>query len=122
MEVALLIGDGHRWAYRRPREPKCVLPANHSGKGAFMATIHAFETASFAPEMVKTMGEVFEGVWATVEPIFADRKPGEITLVRATLAQRIVWLAKHGHRDPSDLKIMSLNTLAVRMRESAHGK
>ena len=87
-----------------------------------MATIHAFETTSFAPEMVKTMGEVFEDVWATVEPIFADRKPGEITLARATLAQRIVWLAKHGHCDPSDLKIMSLNTLAVRMREPAHGK
>jgi hypothetical protein len=83
-----------------------------------MATIRAFETTSFGPEMVNIMGKVFEEAWATMEPAFAACHAGEIESARATLAQRIVWLAQRGHRDPQELKQMSVHTLTVSIPEN----
>ena len=71
------------------------------------------EATSFSPEDVKMLGEVFDEVWATVEPTFADYKPGEINLARATLARRIIWLAERGQNDPDVLKRMARITVTV---------
>lgn len=79
------------------------------------------EATNFSPETVKMMGEVFDDVWAMVEPTYADHKPGEIKLARATLARRIIWLAERGQNDPDVLKTMARKTLTVTTREAPHG-
>ncbi len=64
------------------------------------------EATSFSPEAVKMLGEVFDEVWATVEPTFAGCQPGEIKMARATLARGIIGLAERGQYDPDVLKSM----------------
>jgi hypothetical protein len=76
------------------------------------------EATSFSPEAVKLMGEVFDEVWATVEPTFADYQPGEIKLARATLARRIIGLAERGQYDPDVLRSMARNSLTVAVRDA----
>lgn len=71
------------------------------------------EATNFSPEEVKMMGDVFDEVWTTVASTFANHKPGEIELARATLARRIMLLARNGQKNPEVLKTMARTNLAV---------
>lgn len=65
----------------------------------------------FSPELIKTMGDVFDTVWADAGPKFKGHKADEIQSARATLARRIVWLAQRGYRAPDVLRAMAQVTL-----------
>ena len=101
---------------------RSALTISHNRDEGIMSVVRRLsEATNFSPETVKMMGEVFDEVWATVEPTYADHKPGEIKLARATLARRIIWLAERGQNDPAVLKTMVRKTLTVTTREALHG-
>ena len=63
-----------------------------------MTAVRRFsDSTTFSPETVKMMGEVFDQIWVAVSPL-SDHKTDEITLARATLARRIIWLAERAIR------------------------
>ena len=86
-----------------------------------MLTLQDFDTTEFTPDAVKVMSAVFDDVWATLEPDLAGHEAGETKLAQATLAQRIISLAKQGHTDSATLRAMSLTTLTVATRNTATG-
>ncbi|MFM9846765.1 MAG: hypothetical protein ACKVP3_06365 [Hyphomicrobiaceae bacterium] len=76
-----------------------------------MSSASGLIETDFSPELIKTMGEVFDTVWADAGQKFTGHKADEIQSARAALARRIVWLAQRGHRDPDILRAMAQVTL-----------
>ena len=55
--------------------------------------------ASFVPETLKVLGEVFDEVWASVAPEFGD-DPDDIEAARIRLATIVLELAQDGQLGP----------------------
>ena len=60
------------------------------------------DNASFAPEALKILGEVFDAVWASVAPDFGDDRQ-EIETARIRLATIVLELAKDGQLGPHQI-------------------
>jgi hypothetical protein len=75
----------------------------------------------FAPETVKTMGEVFDRAWASIEPQYDERPDPELDLARLALAKAVVMYAGLGHTDPETLKRKALRIMQMPSAADADG-
>jgi hypothetical protein len=63
---------------------------------------HLINNASFLPDTLTMLGEVFDEVWALVAPEFGD-DPDEIEEARIRLATIVLQLAQDGQLGPRQI-------------------
>jgi hypothetical protein len=63
---------------------------------------HLINNASFLPDTLTMLGEVFDHVWATVAPDFGD-DPNDVEEARIRLATIVLELAEDGQLGPRQI-------------------
>jgi hypothetical protein len=69
-----------------------------------MSIIPLLKQSAFEPEMIETLVSVFEAAWQKVEQSGSKlASPGYKRAAQEIIAKRIIEMAQHGERNPSEL-------------------
>lgn len=66
--------------------------------------VRLIETATFEPEVVRTVGAVFDAEWKAIAPAFEGWRPPAVEAARTSLAKVAIHFARQGVTDPQALR------------------
>ena len=73
-------------------------------EGAMPRAVGLIEAATFDPEVVRTVGSVFDAEWKAIAPAFEGWQQPAVEAARTSLAKVAIHFARRGMIDPELLR------------------